>query len=88
MFFDQIGQKLLSMMGHSGMIPGALMVEELPLALATLKKALADVPDMAIQSKNDDDDSPAISLAHRAVPLMALLEAAWVKKSDVMWVKL
>ena len=95
MMFGDIAVNLLKLMGHSGTVPGAFLAEEVPTALDHLKKAIAahkaeahkatvdDEPDSA----QDDDDSGerTVDLAHRALPLIELLEASATAKCDVMW---
>ena len=42
MMFGEIAIQLLKLMGHSGTVPGALLAEDVPEALANLKKAITD----------------------------------------------
>ncbi|HEX5539924.1 MAG TPA: DUF1840 domain-containing protein [Methylophilaceae bacterium] len=86
MMFDDIATHLLHMMGHSATIPGAITAEDVPAALGHLRSALqieGDAPTShAMQDKETD---PLISLRHRALPLVELLENAVKKNADVMW---
>ena len=41
MMFGDIAVSLLKLMGHSGTVPGALLAEEVPMALDHLRKAVA-----------------------------------------------
>lgn len=85
--FGDVATQLIKMMGHSGTVPSALLAEEVPAALERLKTvAAAEGPALDPQeSTNGDDEEPAISLRHRAGPLLELLEAATTAKCNVMW---
>lgn len=87
-YFNDVAKRLLSLMGHSGTVPGALTSDQVSDALHNLQSGLE-----LEQSKNpparqdrDDDSEPEISLAKRAVPLLSLLKAAEKNQSDVLWV--
>jgi hypothetical protein len=87
--FGDVAVQLLKLMGHSGTIPGALLAEDVPEALARLKAAIeadkaASVPENSV---NEEDSERTVSLAHRAIPLIELLSAAAKAKSNVMWDK-
>lgn len=82
--FGDVAVSLLKMMGHSGTVPGALAAEEVMPALERLRIALAgQTQDEAVI--RDGDDEPTVSLAHRAMPLIALLEAAQQAHTHVLW---
>jgi hypothetical protein len=84
--FGDVAVQLLKMMGHSGTVPGALMPEDIPAALEKLKAALTRAePDAPPQG--GDEDEPAVTLSHRALPLIELLEAAQKDDATVMWDK-
>ncbi|MFK7890914.1 MAG: DUF1840 domain-containing protein [Granulosicoccus sp.] len=95
--FGSVAVELLKVMGMSGNVPGAIMAEDLPEAVATLEAALAKLPDeteMISQGDgaqpsdhhSDDDDSRAgIGLGKRAGPLVELLKAAAAANENVMW---
>jgi hypothetical protein len=84
--FGDVAVSLLKMMGHSGTVPGALSADEVSTALERLRKALAEQRQQeAVVTGNDDE--PPVSLAHRAMPLIALLEAARNAHTHVMWDK-
>jgi len=85
--FGNVAVRLLELMGHSGAVPGALLAEDVEAALARLEAAVeADEqlpqPDESVQG---EDDEPAVSLAHRALPLIELLRAATKAKCNLMW---
>lgn len=85
--FGDAAVRLLKLMGHSGTVPGALLAADVPAALERLEAAVeADVqsPEPEASAQNEDSE-PAVSLSHRALPLIALLKAATKAKCDVMW---
>ncbi len=89
--FGDVAVRLIKMMGLSGTVPSALMAEDVPRALATLKAAVAraDAQETAAQGreKKDEEMEPPVSTTHRALPLIDLLQAAAADKRDVMWDK-
>ena len=74
--FGDVAIKLLHLMGNSGTIPGAILADDVPDALAHLQAGIA---------KNKTDDDSGVSLNHRAIPLIAMLTAAVKGKCNVMW---
>ena len=87
-YFDKVAQRLLTLMGHSGTIPGALVAEDISDALENLHQGIKEEghnPTSPKSPKNTDEEEPEISLAHRAVPLIHLLEAAEKKQCNVIW---
>lgn len=85
--FGNVAVHLLHLMGHSGTVPGAIQADDIPGALARLKTAIqqAEAEKPVELQVNDEGDEVKVSLAHRALPLIKLLEAAAAAKSDVMW---
>jgi hypothetical protein len=88
--FGDVAVRLLKLMRHSGTVPSAILADDVPQALAHLKAAIAADKAASGESapkdaENDDSEEPAVSLAHRAFPLIELLEAAAKRKCDVMW---
>ena len=88
--FGDVALSLLKMMGHSGTVPGAILAEDVSAALARLKSAIetekaAPARSASHDTRSDDSDEPAVSLAHRALPLIELLAAAAKENCDVMW---
>lgn len=81
--FGDVALNLLKMMGHSATVPGAILADDLAPALERLKSGLAKTAPPAADT--DDDEDPPVSLAHRALPLIELLEAAAKSGKDVMW---
>ena len=85
MMFDDIAMRLLHMMGNSATIPGALVADEVPEALRQLKSALNMEGGPQIAADASDEAEHLVSLRHRALPLVELLENAANKGNDVMW---
>jgi hypothetical protein len=88
--FGEVAVTLLKMAGHSGTVPSALLARDIPLALTSLKLALATLPKenrkTAMPADDDNTDTPApVGLQLRAFPLLELLSAADQQKCDVMW---
>ena len=81
-YFHSVAKQLITLMEHSGAIPGAIKAVDLPLALNNLKHGL---PHDQGASFGDEEGEAEISLAKRAVPLVHLLEASIKENCDVMW---
>ena len=82
--FGEVAVSLLKMMGHSGTVPSAIQPEDIPRALERLKGALRRAEQASLPSSGDSDEPP-ISLPHRAMPLIKLLEASVAANCQVMW---
>jgi hypothetical protein len=86
--FGDVAIHILKLMGHSGTVPGALLADDVPAALERLVSAIeAEQAFPEAEQANDEDEEPAVSLSHRALPLIKLLEAAAEAKCNVMWDK-
>jgi len=87
--FGDVAVRLIKLMGHSGTVPGALLAADVQAALARLEAAVeADKQSPEPQpeaSAQSEDGEPAVSLSHRALPLIELLKAAATARCDVMW---
>ncbi|WP_260291609.1 DUF1840 domain-containing protein [Sedimenticola hydrogenitrophicus] len=84
--FGDVALRLLKLMGHSGTVPGALLAEDVPAALARLQAAIAAEKRLPeVKTADAEDDEPAVTLPHRALPLIELLKAAAKAECDVMW---
>ena len=82
--FGNVAQAMLTMMGHSTNVPGAILAADVPAALDRLTAAIE--AEKALPPVEDKEaDEPAVSIAHRALPLLALLAAAARAESNVMW---
>ena len=86
-FLTDVGKQLIALMGHTPKVPGAILASDLPAALASLRSgiATAQADHHAEQDAETDEGEPPVSLSHRALPLIALLEAAQGDKENVMW---
>lgn len=90
LMFGEVALGLIKSMGCSGDIPGAIKAEDIPAALARLTAAItraesASAAPVAPAQKKDEDTEPHVSLGHRALPLIQMLEAAQAGDSYVMW---
>lgn len=87
--FGEVAVPLLRMMGHSGMVPSALLAGDIPTALARLRRELAAVPKadtgLSTPAANEDADTPVVMLRAHALTLMELLSAAEQQECDVLW---
>ena len=85
--FGDVAVHLLKLMGHSATVPGALLPEDIPTALQQLEAAVeADKQSQQPQQPAEGEDGEAaVSLSHRALPLIELLKAALKADSNVMW---
>ncbi len=84
--FGDVALALLKMMGHSPNVPGAILAADVPAALARLKAGLEVVKTLPpVADPDEDEDEPVVSMAHRALPLVELLEAAIKAGVNVMW---
>ncbi|ANG65188.1 hypothetical protein A8C75_09710 [Marinobacterium aestuarii] len=79
--------QLIRMMGRTDTVPGAVLADDVPAALARLKQALKNAPAAADETADneDDDEEDKVPLATRAFALLQLLQAAVDHKADVMW---
>jgi len=85
--FGDVAVRLLKLMGHSGTVPGAILAEDVQAALERLEAGVeADRQSAGPEaSAEEEDGEPAVSLSHRALPVIELLRAAARAKCDVMW---
>ena len=87
MMFGDVAVRLLKLMGHSGTVPGAILAEDVQASMEHLVAAIQEEQHLPESKKSEDeeDGEPAVSLSHRALPLIELLEAATIAKCNVMW---
>ena len=85
--FGEVAVQLLKIMGHSGTVPGAISTEDVQATLLRLEAAIEHSPEpiASIKQKEDENDELAVSLSHRALPLLELLRAAAKEKCNVIW---
>jgi len=81
--FGDVAIAMLKMMGHSGTVPSAIRADDVPAALNQLTAAIDSTGSSSPVKDNDED--PAVNMAHRALPLIELLSAAAKAGNDVMW---
>lgn len=82
--FGDVALAMLKMMGHSATVPGAILAEDVPAALSRLTAAIdAEKAAPPVEDKNAEE--PVVSMAHRALPLIALFAAAAKAETNVMW---
>jgi len=88
LMLDSVALELIKKMGHSGSVPGSLGADDVAGALEKLNAALAraeaatggDAP-----ADDEREDGPAVSLGHRALPLVEMLEKALADGDYVLW---
>ena len=90
LMLETSGRELIRLMGHSGALPGSLAAEDIPAALARLEAAVKGGPPHTLQAdrpRNEDeaDREPVISAAHRAGPLIKMLQVAAREAEHVIW---
>lgn len=88
--FGEVARAMLRMMGHSDTVPGAILADDVPGALESLKKSVESISATQAESASkdgarDEGDERPVSIAHRAFPLIELLTAAARQHVDVMW---
>ena len=85
--FGDVATRLLTLMGHSGTVPGAIKADDVPAALARLRAGIEEHGDEVTSPppRDDEDRQPTVHLAQRAQPLIELLESAVSNEDDVMW---
>lgn len=81
--FGDVALSMLRMMGHSATVPGAIRAEDVPEALNRLTAAIN--AEKSSPPADGNEDEPAVSITHRAMPLMNLLAAAVKEKCYVTW---
>ena len=85
--FGDVAIRLLKLMGHSGTVPGALLARDVQAALERLQAGVKAAVPGSDEPAEDEDGEPAVSLPHRALPLIELLSAAAKANRNVMWDK-
>ena len=86
--FGDVALVLIQHMGHSPTVPSAIAAEDVPRALARLRAAVEERGTESLPAAPEEAARPdvdPVSLAHRALPLMQLLEAAVKAETYVMW---
>jgi len=88
--FGDVAKTLIHLMGHSGTIPSAILAADVPAALERLRSGVTAHPGATLDPEpatesRDHGDEVHVSLAHRALPLIQLLEDAAAQGEDVIW---
>lgn len=87
--FDQDARTMLTLMGLSTTVPGALAAEDVPAVLDHLSRAIDAQKVPTVEADNDqeheDDQEPDVPLKVRSAPLIELLTAAAEAQSHVIW---
>lgn len=84
-FFEGVALRLLTLMGHSGSVPGAIEAKDVPQALGNLQRGINAEDSTKEASQDEEEQEPEISLAKRALPLITLLKAAEKNNNAVLW---
>ncbi|MBK6738196.1 MAG: DUF1840 domain-containing protein [Haliea sp.] len=86
--FGDVAIGLLKMMGRGSSMPSALYAQDVQAALERLKAAVDPArsrqPNAAAED-GEEGEEPVVSISHRALPLIELLEAAAHENCAVMW---
>jgi hypothetical protein len=97
--FGDVAKSLLTMMGATGRVPGALSADDVPGALTRLESEVeglkaaahataappADNEDAAADEDEVDAKQAPVALATRAVPLVSLMKRAAAAHAAVVW---
>ena len=81
--FGEVALAMLSMMGHSSTVPGAILAADVPVALSRLSAAIEAI--RSPHQSEDKDTSTTVNMAKRGGPLLDLLTAAARDDCDVLW---
>jgi len=89
LMLEAVALELIKKTGHSGTVPGSLAADDIPAALERLRASIARAEAHAADQNAERDDEreggPAVSLAHRALPLIEMLETALAEADYVIW---
>jgi len=88
--FEEVATDLIKLMGRRKAIPSAINAEDLPEALSTLQKALAELNNTELNEQEDteeEEESGAmpVGLGTRAHPLLELIKQSISEESYLMW---
>jgi len=82
--FKDLALSMIKMMEQDTSVPGVIQAADVPLALRHLTAAV-EAAKGSPPVESDDPDEPAISMSHRAAPLIELLSAAAKAENNVRW---
>ncbi|MGB1311602.1 MAG: DUF1840 family protein [Leucothrix sp.] len=92
--FEKPALELINLMGRREAVPSAISAEDLPEALETLQKSLAEInasekeeaaAKEAMDEEEDDDTPKAVGMSARAYPLTELIKQTIKDGSFLMW---
>ncbi|MCX7897794.1 MAG: DUF1840 domain-containing protein [Rhodocyclaceae bacterium] len=93
-YFADVAQRLLEIVGKEANAAGILTVAELPAAIARLEAAIAadrdahrrlHALDAPADEAADGGEQPRVSLTQRALPFLAMLKEALANEKPVVW---
>jgi hypothetical protein len=94
-YFGDVAQRMMDLMGKEAADKGIVTVEQLPEAIARIKAAIAADKERHRQHVLEDEpgteadpgggNRPRVSLTQRALPLLAMLEESLAEKKPVVW---
>jgi hypothetical protein len=94
MMFASVARQLLEAIGKDCSARGVITTEQLPEAIARLRRAAADQKASPAATGGDagaagttdvDDESPTVGLGQRAFPLIELLQWTQQEEGFVLW---
>lgn len=88
MMFDDVGRRMMSIMGKVIDAKGIVTVEQLPEAIAGLKAAMAAEKAQPRNADTEEEGAraePAVGLGQRIPPLLELLEISLARGKPVTW---
>jgi hypothetical protein len=94
-YFGDVARRMMALMGKEASDRGIVTVEQLPVAIAHLKEAIAQDRERhrslvqgeehGRESDGEGGERVAVSLTQRALPLLALLEESLAEGKPVVW---
>ena len=83
---DQHAEMILKTIHTSGNVPGALYPEAIPAAIEALE-ALIKLESLNDEESAQTEDSDAVDMQTRSLPLIELMQSAVEKNETLMWDK-
>ena len=81
--FRESAEPILKAMGLTGVIPSAILPEDIPCAIEKLQAS--SLFQAQEQAAHNNAGTPNTSLRTRAIPLMELLARAQKKNCEILW---
>jgi hypothetical protein len=82
---ETVARQLIRLTGHSGSVPSSLGVADVGPALERLRLALTSSAKAVSDADEERDSDRNVSLGHRALPLVQMLESAAMHCDYVIW---